>query len=327
LQAAPQSGDGFGDFGFALLVTNQGVGEKGGAGGGGHQRHDSKCYYFSMSSPILPLQSLGEVELLPIRSQRMVVTIQSCGSRHKVLQIFFGRDGSLFVNFPYFQHRTGVLAATAIPSGQTTAEVNLEFGGRVASHLVKYSHHPDGRAHFSQDGKVRTEVKRQSIPLDSQRGHIFSVLIQGLAAFTRVDSAKDVGVSPQRAIIEFDMGVVELEALKVVGRWHPIREMRIGGILPAKLGPIVPVMQPDGRSQNALLIASPYPNPEHTLVLTCEAIPRLSSGPEALVFYGGFDARAVMTDTSKKAGFLAFIYPTENAPDLMKRIGTVDFER
>jgi len=44
-----------------------------------------------------------------------VVTVEVCRRRHKVMQIFFGRDGSLFANFPYFRHRTGVLAATTIP--------------------------------------------------------------------------------------------------------------------------------------------------------------------------------------------------------------------
>jgi len=33
--------DDFGDFGLALLIANQGVGEKGGTGGGGHRGHDS----------------------------------------------------------------------------------------------------------------------------------------------------------------------------------------------------------------------------------------------------------------------------------------------
>jgi len=42
LQGAAQSGDGFGDLGLALLVADEGVGEKGGAGVGGHRTHSSK---------------------------------------------------------------------------------------------------------------------------------------------------------------------------------------------------------------------------------------------------------------------------------------------
>jgi hypothetical protein len=74
--------------------------------------------------------------------------------------------------------------------------VNIECGGKVTSHLVKYSHHPDGRAHFSQDGKILTAIKRQSIALDRQNGHMFTLYIQGLHALDVARTAKDAeGIS------------------------------------------------------------------------------------------------------------------------------------
>lgn len=77
------------------------------------------------------------------RSERIVLTVKRGQSRNNVVQIIFGRDGSLFVNFPYFRHRTGILAAAAIPgNGRRTSEVNFQVGGKIASHLVKYAHHP-----------------------------------------------------------------------------------------------------------------------------------------------------------------------------------------
>jgi hypothetical protein len=98
------------------------------------------------------------------RSERVIFCVRVGVRCHKVLQIIFAKDGSLFVSCPYFRERTGILAAATIPgNGQTTSQIDLRLGGKVASHLVKYSHHPDGRAHFSQDHKVRTEIRRQSI--------------------------------------------------------------------------------------------------------------------------------------------------------------------
>jgi hypothetical protein len=43
-----------------------------------------------------------------------------------------------------------------------------------------------------------------------------------------------------------------------------------------------------------------------------------------MLFYGGFDAREIMDDTTKEAGFLAFLYPASNAEDLKKTVGTID---
>ena len=129
------------------------------------------------------------MEVVAFHSDRIVITLKADGHRHKIFQILFRKDGSLFVNFPYFSKTQGVLAEVTVNGAPgSSCEVNLADTGRVASHLVKYSHHPDGRAHFSQDGKIKTEIKRQSVPLRDQQGHIFTLLFQGLRAFTSVNA-------------------------------------------------------------------------------------------------------------------------------------------
>jgi len=263
------------------------------------------------------------------RSERIILTVKRDEGRHKLVQIIFGRDGSLFVNFPYFRHRTGILAAATIPgNGQKTSEVNLQLGGKVASHLVKYAHHPDGRAHFSQDGKVRTAIKRQSIALDRQEGHIFSVLFQGLEAFDAADDAKDAaGVSPKRTVLTFEFPIsAHRDAMKIVGRWSLASALRFREPT-TSIGPIVPTQDPEGQIRNAFLLASPNEHVEHVLLVTCELIPALSLEPHALVFYGGFDGREIMNDTTREAGFLGFIYPAADAEALKATIGTVDWIR
>ena len=138
-----------------------------------------------------------------IRAERIVCTVRTGQLRVKAFQVVFHEDGSFFISFPYFRHRTGLLSISTIPAnGSRESQVNLEEGGKVTSHLVKYSHHVDGRAHFSQDGKIFTAIKRQSIALDKQHGHIFSLLIQGLTA---LNPAGDELQSTKRAAIEFAM--------------------------------------------------------------------------------------------------------------------------
>src|ERR1700674_3786546 len=84
-----------------------------------------------------------------IRSGRLVCVVTAGDLRVKASQIVFGGDGSLFITFPYFRHRTGILSSSSIPAtGTRESQVNLEHGGKVTSHLVKYCHHTDGRAHF-----------------------------------------------------------------------------------------------------------------------------------------------------------------------------------
>jgi hypothetical protein len=83
--------------------------------------------------------------------------------------------------------------------------------------------------------------------------------------------------------------------------------------------------EPDGRQTNACLVASPAKNARHVLAITCEAIPKLGPEPEMFMFYGGFDPAEVVNDTTRGAGFLAFLYPISEADEMRERLGSVDY--
>ena len=257
-----------------------------------------------------------------IRAERIVCTLRAGNLRVKAFQVVFHKDGGLFISFPYFRHRTGLLSISSIPAnGSRQAEVSPEEGGKVTSHLVKYAHHVDGRAHFSQDGKIFTAIRRQSIALDKQHGHIFSLLIQGLTA---LDPAKDELQSTKRAAIEFAMEPPE--AIKFVGRWFDVNVMRFSKPTPT-IGPVVPGLDPDGNRTDQIFTASPYANAHHVLAISCVPIPALGPEPEIFQFCGGFSSREIMTDPTKEAGFLAFLYPVADSEKLRERLGSVDFAR
>jgi hypothetical protein len=258
-----------------------------------------------------------------IRSERVICTVTAGNLRVKAFQIVFGSDGSLFITFPYFRHRTGILSASAIPAtGTRQSQVNLEQGGKVTSHLVKYSHHTDGRAHFSQTGKIITSIKRQSIALDKQHGHMFSLLIQGLNALDVADPIKDAVTSSKRALVDF--AVESSEAIKFAGHWFDVNKMGFNNPTPT-IGPTLLTTDPDGTQRNACMLASPNVNARHVLAISCEAILKLGPEPEMFLFYGGFESAETMKDTTKEAGFLAFLYPLSEADKMRERLGSVDY--
>jgi hypothetical protein len=260
-----------------------------------------------------------------VRSQHVVCVVKVSELRAKAFQIGFDEDGSLFIHFPYFQHRTGILSSSEIPAtGERKADVNIEHAGKVTSHRVKYSHHPDGRAHFSQDGKIFTAIKRQSISLDTQNGHMFTLYIQGLHALDVAKTAKDAeAISLNRSVIDFQIEPTA-EAIKFVGRWLDINKLRVSEPN-VTVGRRLTMVDPDGVRTDAILIASPHANVKHVLAITCVAIPSLGPDPEVFLFHGGFDAPKTMTDPTKEAGFLAFLYPLSEAANVRQRLGSVDF--
>jgi hypothetical protein len=260
-----------------------------------------------------------------VRSERVVCTVKTGDLRMKAFQIGFQGDGTLFAHFPYFLHRAGILSSSEIPAtGQRKADVNIEHGGKVTSHRVKYSHHPDSRAHFSQDKRIFTTIRRQSVSLDNQNGHIFSLHIQGMHALDAASAIKDAPtISSTRSVIDFPIPPTA-EAIKFVGRW--LDESKLAVSEPnATVGPRLTMFAPNGDLIDAILLESPFSHSTHMLAINCVPISRLGPEPEIFQFVGGFDPQEIMTDTAKKAGFLAFLYPVSDADTLRKRLGSVDY--
>lgn len=143
--------------------------------------------------------------------------------------------------------------------GRPDSFVNLEPGGKVTSHLVKYSHHSSGLALFSQTGKVRSEIRRQSVALDRQEGHLFSVLINGLQAFKRAVGQRDAEqVEPERTVLTFQLppGSDVGGTLKIVGRWYDVNRLRFANPTDSA-GPLFPTIDQNGQQRLTVALASP----------------------------------------------------------------------
>lgn len=278
-------------------------------------------------------QDAASSALTCFRSERYVVTITSASGRYKILQVMFGKkDGSLYVNFPYFVNREGLVSLVHFPGNiKLPTSLSLEPGGKATSHLVKYSHHPTGTAHFSQDGKVLSVVRRLSVPLNEAEGHIFTTMFQGLKYFELTDPVKDMGHTKKRTTLNFSFEDTEPEAIKIVGRWYHLSNLakRVQGAL-TFTGPLIPCQTPEGKKYWAFLLGHPYnvENKDYVLMLTCEAVPTLDKDEEsALTFIGGFDRPEIVNDRSVDTTFLAFSYPIQNREELEQKLGSIDFIR
>jgi hypothetical protein len=246
---------------------------------------------------------------------------------HNIFQItFIRRDGSLIVSFPYGAHSQGLLSIGTLPEGQLSAQVSLEPEGRCTSHKVKYTHHPDGEAHFSQDGKILTTVRRQSVPLVGTAGHIFTVQAASLHEFQRATRPKDLAQpTASRANLTVDCGPNLPQAIKFVGRLYRASalEARLVGSAPSVIGPILPLRDSTTASQGFCIGNPSAALADMVLLITCHIIPSQNDW-SGLIFYGGFDPQERFDDISRSASFLALSYPIEDFDTVATRTGSVD---
>ena len=249
------------------------------------------------------------------------VTVKSSGILRRIAKIEFSQNGSIYVFFPGFINTEGIVCRARMRAGESKeTTINLTENGRVTSHLVKYAHHPDGETHFSQDGKVKTEVRRKSIPLNQQKGHLFTIQIQSLESFRLLQS-------PRKEQLTFEVAE-NTQALKITGWRFRFTDLK----LPEGVQPLFSpnsIQTSDGLTRFGLFVAPPEGQrfDDTVLFLGIKETPVLSKEDGAhLIFLGGFDPVSIALDHSQDSEFLAFAYPCSDFERLKNLIGCIDLQ-
>ena len=234
------------------------------------------------------------------------------GSLNRILKIIFGKDGSIYTIFPGFLYQEGIVACVSMKAGITSSNINLAEYGRIASCLVKYSHHPDGRVHFSQKGRVKTEIKKQSTALNIQNEHVFTLYVYGMNSFPTAKKQL-----PNSLTINLEENITGFKI--IVHRYN--KENILSG---RQLNE--PIIQfPDGTRKKGFAVTPTSKIPYHNYFLfITEEKWNIKRDKPLLLFLGGFDSRKVSGNIFKDTSFLVCMYPCDNADILRNTIGSID---
>lgn len=264
-----------------------------------------------------------------LKSEHFVIGVRRGEVFRKLFQVIFHRrDGSIFVNFPYFKNVEGLVSVATVGVGRES-KIDLATG-RVTSHGVKYSHHPDGTVLFTQDGKVRSEIRKKGVPLNASNGHLFSVHVTGPDAFDAGNARDDAQRVPnlKRTTLQIQ-SEKDVNRLKFVG-WLYSVEAFLRKNPGKRIQPQMQMQQSDGTIAQGFVCASPTrpaDTAERILVITVEEWVVAGARPGGtLLSLGGFDPPEVANDINKPTQMLTCSYPVDNAADLRARLGTIDFD-
>ena len=259
-----------------------------------------------------------------------VVVVGDSESKHQICQIVFGKkDGSIYLSTPYFGAGHGVVTNAAIGNGPPY-KISLADRGKVTSHLVKLAHHPDGEVHFSQKGKVKTEIRRTSFPLSTSIGHIFQLHIYYPRAFARISFAEQ---KTKRAYLwhQFRHGLPM--ALSITGEWRRKDALKANTDPPG--GTIRPVTtvrhRRTGDESLVTLVGQPaaWPLTDHVLTLSCApTTPLANVTDKTMILLAGWDPHEITDSRAsvQHTGCLAWFYPHDNPAELAAKIGSIDWE-
>lgn len=225
-----------------------------------------------------------------------------------LFQVQFHRSG-IFVHFCYQPDAPGIMNRVELQPGRThTFEVTHSAG--ATTRKVKYDHPVDGKAHFSQDGRIVTSVRNQAKRLDGSTGHIFSLDIAGIRLFRKCTKR----TTARTASARFAFSMEPFDPLHLAGFWYVLQP---GSTTRDITNPVV-VDLSTGRQQG-LATAPPPGSPLDggILVLFPRRAPAdLAVGPgeSRLMFTGGFAHS--LADPSVTSSFLALQYPVADISSL-----------
>lgn len=266
-------------------------------------------------------------------SRQIVIGVGTSLAPLYACQLIFSKsDGSLFVQFPYFRHSDGVATVVRLqPNGTAPQMISFAQEGKVTSHLVKYAHHPDGRVHFSQDRKVRTEIKRQAkFPLNGPIGKLFQLhAFFPAGGFLALD---DSTMRKGRPHLIFNFPKEIPQAIRITAEWRRKNDVAAWSRPPATpLGPKARLQsRVTGGRGSAYFIGQPegYPLQEHIIVIFCDLVEVPTGLDEpTIIFTGGADADEVAKsgDAAPPSEYLAAMYPIHGHDELERILGTIDF--
>jgi hypothetical protein len=234
------------------------------------------------------------------------------GVAYKIARITFGKDGSIYVQFPYCAEKQGWIGILPIdPDKDDPTTYKLSEHGSFVATDVKFAHHTSGAVHFSKTGdSAIPPTRRVSWPLTGPLGHLFALQVIEPERFNQLEKrdnrAKYLGVqmSPGTTSISWhaewrrkrDVEQNMEPARGIAGPTTKVRSRRMG-----EESEVIFLGQPEGFGAR-----------DHILMLTSGSpeVPKGFRGT-GMTFLGGWDAHEVEKsgDRPDVHGCLAFLYP------------------
>jgi hypothetical protein len=255
------------------------------------------------------LQGSSDPYARPLEQRRKhMITLAAGLTVAPVALVQFYKNG-IFLHFPFHPDADGLVSRMTLQPGEADADLAAE--GAVTSQRVKFAHHVDGRAHFSQDTRVRTVIRNQARPLTGQVPHLFTIDVQALDHFAmEYEEWERHRRKYGDAYFEFRLPEFP-ESVHIVGRWIRVSEAE-------RLAEVRNPVTILGNWERQAAACAPDPSSDlHGGVLTIEAYPRdpMTAGRDFQVFcIAGFDEHA--GDNTKPGSALVLIYPHEDDDDL-----------
>ncbi|MBK5281336.1 MAG: hypothetical protein JJE16_04515 [Nitrospiraceae bacterium] len=261
-------------------------------------------------------------------SKRHVIAIETPSGTHKIFSLGYSeKDSSIFIHLPYLNRDGLIGVSSGVRNDSGTLSVRGFNPVGTTKHGIKFSYHPDGCTHFSQDGKIIKTLPHNGVPLSQKTGPICAITAYGLSGFQRIrdrdsreDSAKK-GIWALTSSTEL-AGVAFTVFLKSENDVQTPSSQGIGSPVGTMIIPTGSITLP------AIAIGQPSAERRHdrVLVVAYQSMDVASATSESCLLFRGPYVEILETSFPDGTFFAqSVVYPASLAGKLFKSVSSVDF--
>lgn len=245
-------------------------------------------------------------------SKRHVIAVQMPSGTYKIFSLGYSKkDGSFFVHLPYHK-RDGLIGVASGIRNESGDLSDRGFNPVVTTKVgIKFSYHPDGRTHFSQDGKIRMTLPHDGVPLSNNTGPICSITGYGLSGFERT-SQEDLRKDSAEKAIWALTSTTELAGAAFTVFLKSEREVQVSSSrkMDTPIGTVTTLT--GSMSLPTIAIGQPSADRKHdrVLVVAFKAVDSASASSEScLLFQGPYVAIPEASSPHRKFVAQSVVYP------------------
>ncbi|AFM14098.1 hypothetical protein Turpa_3461 [Turneriella parva DSM 21527] len=249
----------------------------------------------------------------------------------------------MYLSFPDMSYIKGFYGYYNMPgNGQRRHDVSLfqKENTFITDHDIKFSWHPDGECHFSQDGKIITTVRKQVSTPENYFGHLFTWTAFNLKDFSQTENLKYLSrTSKRQKTLNCNLNLGTTHGINMVGHWYDkdryyaaMKQNFANGIVGPTLTEKREEENGHTRDIGHFLLSQPATSPFHSKLLDLVVYERTDATQSSFndyFFFGGFDKPEIALNPNKPTSALYFFYtnnPDSDIDQLSKRLDSRDLQ-
>ena len=237
-----------------------------------------------------------------IRSKHFQLIFRTEESAHNLLQISFGKDGSIYFGSECFKNPLGTIESLVVPPGQQTSNIKLENIDDSLKTIKKTSVHQSGQTHVSVRESEKKILVKKIAPLPGYNGHLFTIQIQGFEFFSDAQPPQFRDFPGQIHTLD---AKDHCEAVRAVAWYYDadVLKSRIPN-QKAQLGPSLPLMDEiTGKRYAGMALSPPLDMANSEKILILQFIPTSKFDTKnrgSLLTLSAFDEDQISRDIDKE---------------------------